>query len=285
MTREKTPAPTGHNSGLECSSSLGALFTALVGRYPNPDDATINYPEGIRGSAELTDNVIAQDGELPAEVIGSITPLGLTANGIVWRTNISSSSWLSPEIVLGDGTNFDDLVLFWNLRAAGAELWFYDQANRKRLRASVDAFVAAMRASPPGPWKRFNVWSRSEQWNCDLDLEGLNAFQCRGWSLAWNGLNVIPIQPRFSFWRRDVVPAYNDSSEGAVASFGLPDQPFDFEDPTAFGQRFVATVDANQFGPASEDQTFNALCISRLNDFYARNSYSQFEGFERNQGI
>lgn len=137
----------------------------------------------------------------------------------------------------------------------------------RALRASVDAFVTAIRASPPGPRKRFNIWSRSEQWNSDLDLEGLNPFQCRDWSHVWNGLNVIPIQPRFSFWRRDVVPAYNDSTDGAVASFGLLDQPFDFEDPTAFGQRFIATVDANQFGPASEDQTFNAPSISRLNDF------------------
>jgi hypothetical protein len=180
---------------------LTTLFTILLGRYPDPNDATTNYPGGIRGSLEMPDKPIAQDDEMPAEVIGSITPLSFTGHGITWRTNRSSLSWLSPGIVLGNATDFDDLVLYWNLRAAGAELWFYDQAQTSRLRRCLDVFTAAIRKRPPGAPNRFNLWSRSEQWSSDLNLNELKPYHCRGdGSGVWNGLNVIPVRPRFSFW-------------------------------------------------------------------------------------
>jgi hypothetical protein len=258
--------------------SLTTLFTILLGRYPDPNDVTINYLGGIRGTLEMPDKLIAQDDEIPEEVIGSITPLSLTGYGIAWRTNRSSLSWLSPGIVLGNATDFNDLVLYWNLRAAGAEVWFYDQAQTSRLRRCLDAFIAAIRKRPPGAPSRFNLWSRSQQWASDLNLNELQPYQCRGdGSSVWNGLNVIPIRPRYSYWHRDVVPSYSENRDGAVASFGLPDQPFDFEDPSALGQRFVVTVDANQYGPASEDLTFNTPYIPRLNEFYGRNFYSEYE--------
>jgi hypothetical protein len=144
--------------------SLTAVLTILLGRYPHPNDVTINYLAGIRGSLEMPDTVIAQDDEIPGHVIGSITPLSLTGYVIASRTNHSSFSWLSPGIVLGNATNFDDLLLCWNLRAAGAELWFYDQAQTNRLRRCLDTFLAAIGAKPPGASNRFNLWSRSQQW-------------------------------------------------------------------------------------------------------------------------
>jgi hypothetical protein len=264
---------------------LTTLFTILLGRYPDPNDVTINYLRGIRGSLETPDKLIGQDDQIPAEVIGSITPLSLTDYGIAWRTNRSSFSWLSPGIVLGNATNFDDLVLYWNLRAAGAEVWFYDQAQTNRLRRRLDAFLAAIRARPPRAPNRFNLWSRSEQWNSNLNLNELQPYHCRGdGSSVWNGLNVIPVRPRFSFWHRDVVPSYSENREGAVASFALSDQPFDFEDPSALGQHFIATVDANQYGPASEDITFNTPYIPRLNRFYDRNFYSEYDGARAEPG-
>lgn len=265
--------------------SLTTLFTILLGRYPDPNDVTINYLGGIRGTLEMPDKLIAQDDEIPAEVIGSVTPLTLTSYSIAWRTNRSSFSWLSPGIVLGNATDFDDLVLYWNLRAAGAELWFYDQQRRNRLRRCLDAFLAAIRARSPEAPNRFNLWSRSEQWTSDLNLERLKPYHCRGdGSGVWNGFNVITVRPRLSFWHRDVVPSYSENSEGAVASFALSDQPFNFEDPSALGQRFVATVDANQYGPTSEDLTFNTPYIPQLNEFYGRNFYSEYDGARAEPG-
>jgi hypothetical protein len=264
---------------------LTTLFTILLGRYPDPNGVTINYPQGIRGSLEMPDKPIAQNSELPVEVITSITPLSLTSYGIACPTNRSSLSWLSPGIVLGNATDFDDLVLFWNLRAAGAEVWFYDQAQPNRLRHCADAFLASARKRLSGPQSRFNLWSRSEQWDSDLNINELNQYHCRGDdSSVWNGLNAIPIKPRFSFWNRDVVPSYSENRDGGVASFALPDQPFDFEDPSALGQRFITTVDSHQYGPASEDLTFNTPYIPELNEFYSRNFRSELDGARAEAG-
>ena len=48
-----------------------------------------------------------------------------------------------------------------------------------------------------------------------------------------------------------MVANYAEDENGATASFGLPDQPFNFEDATSFGQRFIVSVVASQYGPAS----------------------------------
>jgi hypothetical protein len=53
------------------------------------------------------------------------------------------------RIVLGSANDFDDLVLFWNLRAAGATLCFDDQANTTRLKAFCQLFFDKLRRRDP----------------------------------------------------------------------------------------------------------------------------------------
>jgi hypothetical protein len=47
-------------------------------------------------------------------------------------------------------------------------------------------------------------------------------------------------------WHRDVVPSYLENEDDAVASFALPDRPFDDDDAQALNQDFLVTVDAMQ---------------------------------------
>jgi hypothetical protein len=98
------------------------LFPATAGlwgpsRTP-PDKDVPDYKAVIRREFEVPERVIPIDGEIPKVLLDSIPPLLLTTYDM--RRTRDPTGWLNPGIVLGSASDFDDLVLFWNLRAAGA---------------------------------------------------------------------------------------------------------------------------------------------------------------------
>jgi hypothetical protein len=255
---------------------LAALLSVLVGRYPDPNEVTIDYADWMHRSLDTFEFSLIRETEVPTNVVGSLTPLSLTSYGITARSIRPITRWFGPGIVFGNALDFNDLVLCWNLRASGPEIWFCDQSQKSRLGPSIDAFVAALRKNVTKVPNQIRLWSRTapdvpEQLTSGLDLTGFQQVLCIAAHATWNGLNVIPVPPQFSLWHRDVVPSYAENADGAAASFALADQPLDYEDSTAFDQRFVVSVDARQTGPAPEDSTFNTPFVPRLNDFYSMN--------------
>jgi hypothetical protein len=110
---------------------LAPLFSLTLGSYPDPTAITIDYVRGIRSVLEMPDRPIDAAQPLAPELLELATPLLFT--GFDLSIHRGRSGWLEPGIVLGDTTSFDDLLLFWNLRAAGAEVCFYDQTHSERL--------------------------------------------------------------------------------------------------------------------------------------------------------
>jgi hypothetical protein len=78
-------------------------------------------------------------------------------------------------------------------------------------------------------------------------------------------------------WHRDVVPSYIENEEGAVASFSLPDRPFEDDDPYVLRQHFVVSVEADEYGFAPDEITFATPFIPRLNEFYGRNFTFEYD--------
>jgi hypothetical protein len=260
---------------------LAPLFDVLFGRYPDVGEITINYPRGIRAVLEMPDKAIAENEGLPQELTGSVTPLALTGFGL--SKKVDRSGWLSPGVIFGSANDFDDLLLFWNLRAAGASVCFYDVTQPNRLKPFVQEFLTAVREYTAEEQNRVNFWSRAAdwppmEWSPDFDVTGLRPCLCRGNGDAiWNGGNIRPSKPQFTMWHRDVVPSYIESEDGAVASFALPDRPFEDDDPYVLGQHFVVTVDANQYGLPPDDLAFTTPFIPRLNEFYGRNFALEYD--------
>jgi hypothetical protein len=103
---------------------------------------------------------LTQETEVPTNVVGSLTPLSLTSYGITARSIRPIFRWFGPGIVFGHALDFNDLVLCWNLRASGAEVWFCDQSQKSRLGPSVDAFVAALPKNVTKVPNRIRLWSQ-----------------------------------------------------------------------------------------------------------------------------
>ena len=248
---------------------MSAMLSALFGRYPSPEEITLNYVAGIRSSLAMPDRPIDQDAAIPAELSGAISPLDFTAFDLSLRREWHG--WPDLGIVLGDATDFDDLLLFWNLRAAGATMSFFDRTRAAQCKPFVDAFLASLREQAGDEHRRINFWGRglAPPWNPEsagFDFSGLGPYICGGDHAAlWNGMNIRPSRPQFSTRHHDVVASYTEGDTGATASFGFLDRPFDDEDPGALNQHFVVTVDAKQYGSTSDD------LMPRLNEFYGRN--------------
>jgi hypothetical protein len=261
---------------------LGPLFDLMQGRYPSPSEITIDYLRGIRSVVEMGDYPIDENGPLPPDLVNLVTPLDFGGWDLSGQRD--PTGWRAPGILLGDVSSFEDLLLFWNLRAADAPFCFYDEAHAGRMKPFVQAFLSSIRAGPPEESRRVNFWSRRatagrpESWSTDLDTRELQPSLCGGNSPhLWNGLNLRPLRPKFSTWHQDVVPFYAEEDDSARAAFALPDRPFDEDDPHALNQQFVVIVDAEQYGPASDDRTFATPFVPRLNEFYGRNFYFEYD--------
>ena len=259
---------------------LGPLLSIVFGQYPAPDEQVADYKAGIRKAFDVPEKIIPADGAVPKELLDGIPPLALTGYDVTRRRD--PTGWLNPGAVLGSASDFDDLALFWNLRAAGATLCFYDQANAARLKPFADGFLDKFRGRAPGVPGRVNFWMRrpiipDDSWRPDLDLTDVPVGLCDGrGEFLWNGMSVEPNRPQFSFWHRDVVPSYTESDGKAEASFALPDRPFDDDDVQSLSQKFVVVVDAQQYG-ADGDLTFETPFIPEMNEFYGRNFYYDYD--------
>jgi hypothetical protein len=254
----------------------------MFGRYPSPAAIRIDYAAGIRSELEMSDLAIDASAPLASELNAhqSLTPLSFTQFDLA--IGRGASNWLTPGIVLGDVTSFDDLLLFWNLRAAGALVLFYDPKLANRLGSFVNAFLAAVRRHRAEASNSVDLWSRTlnygpEGWVTDLDFSDLQPAERRATVSLWNGGGLRPAEPKFSAWHRDVVSSFQEAEDRATASFTLPDRPFSDDDPKVFDQHFVVSVNARQYGAGLDDRTFSTPFVSELNEFYGRNFHFVYD--------
>jgi hypothetical protein len=266
----------------EDSDPLHSMLALLLGRYPTPNADIADYKDGIRDALGPLVMQIAPTADIPFSLLECITPLGLTGYGLTRKRD--HRGWLRPGIVLGSVSDFDALAMFWNLRAAGAQLIYYDQAYSGRLKGFTNAYLARLRRTQLGASARVSIWTRrdpaptDDSWRPDLELGDLaiSLNDGRGDAL-WNGMNIEPATPSFSAWHRDVVPSYSETDGKANASFALPDRPFSDEDVRSLNQKFAVVVDASQFGGPDAELTFETPFAPRLNEFYGRNFYHDYD--------
>ena len=139
---------------------MSTLLYVLFGKYPEPNEVGgVNYINGINTRLTIEELQVEREAELNPDLLNSVSPLDLTRSRIVLNRE-SYLGWLSPGIVLGNATDFDDLVLLWNLRAAGAKvscmtaITLAGCGHSSRLFGSVRTFASGR--------TQINMWSCSE---------------------------------------------------------------------------------------------------------------------------
>lgn len=252
---------------------LDHLFTLTFGRHPKVDETGTDYSSIYKGLSPEK-KVISAKEAIPESIRNYISPINFSSMFLT-RYGVSNS-WLSPGALIGDSSNQDDLIKFWNFRAAGVPLLFYDPAHHDRLKPLIEFHALKVRESARDPEKPFYIWSHNRDESIEsLDLEGLQICRC-GIDHTWNGLNMKPVHIYLNEDHHDVVSNYSEHNRTKTATFSLPEMPFYKEVPDAHMQNFIVSVRTFS-SELSDEYTFNTPFIPRLNEFYGRNFYGSYD--------
>ena len=262
---------------------LADLFLMQLGAYPSADDVSIDYAQMLKDAANVSDFGIDFDKELPADILEHPSVAYLARHGLK-RHYSFRSGWDYPGFYIGDASNLDDLVTFWNLRACDTALWFVDsqyvarhQAIIPSLQKSVLETLSSRKSKFP---KHAAIWWRRETPGDAGNEEVLRApfgpgphTICGVDEYSWNGLNIRP--PMMHFSEVASLGVLVTESGKPKVSFGLNDKPF-AADTWFHTQHLVASLSFIGGLYGNEDYTLDPPYIPELNEFYARTMHFQY---------
>lgn len=265
----------------DTSDPLKTLFGIYFGHYPSLDEIKLNYADGIGRTVKIEEVAILNGVDLHPDFLKKIKPIDLTTYDISIKSG-GWTGWLGSGLVLGNPQNFDDLAFLWNLRAAGAQAYLFDIQQPERQIKFINEFIQGIHSKLQKKDEHIKLWSKDQQ---DIDLErlGLNLQGLRKGLCSmeeeslWNGLNIKPVKPQFTYWHHDVVPSFVNTGTDQKASFAIPQKPFS-DDRDARNQQYVVTVAATQYGELPVDGlTFNTPYVPQMNEFYGRNFHFEYD--------
>lgn len=265
--------------------SLADIFLMQFGRYPDVAETGFDYQAMVKEATEATDYRLARDTPIPADIFDHPSVAYLSRHGLRRHYGIHSN-WDYEGFYLGDVTNLDDLVSFWNLRAADTSLVFLDRNHVARYTEVVPAWtkLTKQRLST----RRFEhhqnvaVWARRETMPADhttyatelKQLFGEDRLTICGIDLpSWNGLNVQA--PMMILGETAQLGVLMTDSEKPKLSFALGEKPFSGH--TFFHtQHLVASL--SFIGGLYGDDLHTLLppYIPELNEFYARTMHFHY---------
>ena len=114
------------------TDSLANVFNAMFGSLPMKNELDIDFDYNKLLTKTLTTNHVPIISTNPVDsgLLQLFTINDLTTHALQGQ---SSKGWNIPGFYIGGINNFTDLVNFWNLRACGIPLLYYDPMVKDRL--------------------------------------------------------------------------------------------------------------------------------------------------------
>ena len=263
----------------EADDPLADVFLTQYGVYPDTEETGINYLEILSQATTLSVGLpvisieISKNASVPQTVLEHPNIAGLTRYGLRrhYSTRIGADY---PGFFIGDASSIDDLVCFWNLRAADISVYFFDPKHITRyevIRPLIEArFQASIshldeHRSKPAIWSRINVDKLKDY--CSIFGEGLilNSIS----EHSWNGFNIKP--PLMIFGEETALGILGVDQQGIPkVSFALTNKPF-CGDSWFYKQHLVASISLKIYG--NEYYTFRPPYLPELNESLARSMY------------
>jgi hypothetical protein len=117
----------------EAADPLADVFLCSYGAFPAADETGVDYAALVQTSLLGARNTIRNVGEVQIPQMGRETIA--TLNRVHMERHYAvQNHWDFPGFYVGEAGDFDDLVNFWNLRAAEIPLQFFDPRYVDRLR-------------------------------------------------------------------------------------------------------------------------------------------------------
>jgi hypothetical protein len=110
---------------------LADTFLMQHGAYPDPREIGIDYSDILSRATMAINMEIDRSSQIRTDIFDHCSLGYLTRHGIRRHYSIRPG-WDYPGFFVGDSGDIDDLVRFWNLRAADIQLHFIDPAHLTR---------------------------------------------------------------------------------------------------------------------------------------------------------
>ena len=257
---------------------LADVFLMQYGAYPDVAQTGLDY-EGIFSQATTAiDLPIAKDAPIPDETVRHPSIAYLSRHAL-HRHYAVRPGWSFPGFFIGDASSADDLVTWWNLRAADINVSFVDEGHAARyahLLPYLKSAYQAEAASYPDGLQNLAIWRRSKDGERSPPAPAFlgegNWSPCSISRLSWNGQNVRP--PMMILGVASAMGVLGKSHGSPSISFALADKPFD-GDFRYHTQHLVASL--RMYGAPDEQHTFQPPYVPELNETFGRRMYFRYD--------
>ena len=247
------------------SDPLADVFLATFGSYPEKDQTGQNYEDLFRHILRAEDIDISAS-PMPPDAYAGLTPSALST------CDLSPADFMVPDshpgIYHGGCSDFEDIVSYWNIRATGREVLFYDPAFNERMIETARHFLNALRQRPEDPFREPNsiaIWNKSRETAIDVTTFGEPL--SRSSLSAHSKYGCLPA-PLMGF-REQAVLGTSSSGDRPSFTFELPPKPF-FPDDTLHGQSVVLSVRPLV---SETNVVFTPPYFPLLNQYYGRQAH------------
>jgi hypothetical protein len=266
---------------------LADVFLMQLGEYPSADEIHIDYRKFLKDVSDAKEVAIDPASHVPADLFEHPSIAFVSRYGLERHYSVPGG-WDTPGFFSGDASNFDDLVCYWNLRAADIPLLFVDLTHLKRYGETVAAWGKAMRDMVSHRRHEFDrriaVWVREEALDksdvAKAMTEATKPFKGEGVSSiypvgagTWNGLNLRP--PMMYLGDASTLGVIGVESGKPRISFSLDNKPFS-DDVWFHTQTLVASLSFIGGLYADEQHTLVPPFVPELNEFYARSMHFDY---------
>lgn len=271
--------------GLKCyewdeDDPLADIFLPLFGGYPNKDEVGLDYLELLKKIVKPDEVFISSTNSIPNVVIDSPGISTLSIYGLK-RYYGDVLGWNKQGFFVGNVSNLEDLVCYWNLRACTIPLWFIDPDYLDRYKGIIPALEELMQeliSTYRFEWqKKIALWTRWDDSKKALKPFGDKKFNYHYISdIDWNGLNVRAPSVYFSENSvLSVVSSQEKEHRGPRITFTLPEKPF-CADYRFHQQYLVASLSFFDGLLGDDENTLHVPYLPELNKFYARKMHPDF---------
>ena len=263
---------------------LANVLLIQLGAYPAKEAIHIDYESMFKEALGAEEVTIEEGSDLPVELLDHPSIAYLSRYRLQRHYSIRSF-WDYPGFYVGDASNLDDLVTFWNLRAADVALLFVDRAQVGRYAAAIPGWkkeiteILAHRRHRED--QKYAIWWRREKIGDRGDPEALKAMfgnephtNCGVDQYLWNGLNLK--SPMMHFGEVAALGVLVTEGAKPKISFGLNDRPY-ATDVWFNTQHLVASVSTSGGLYGRDDFTLDPPYVPELNEFYARTMHFHYD--------
>jgi hypothetical protein len=248
----------------EAIDPLADVLLAQFGSYPSPTEIGIDCANFVLKLLAGKTTALPLNAPLPADAFRAITPSAITRLELEGHNKFGHRS----GFYIGDASKFEDIVNFWNLRAANLGVLFFDPAYEVRFKALRDSYVKSLEENgdkltltPP-----VSVWSAKEY----PDINGKD-FGEKGVIFAGRIAHFLPPVdfPLMRSKSRSAAASITDDRSRTVVSVQLPDKP-SAQDVDYSRQKLVIGIGATSSLRPESDRTLATPNLPEMNEFYRR---------------